>query len=58
MERAPERVRKDVDEGYISREKARNVYGVILTGDPGEITIDRERTEAIRQDAQQGGGDA
>lgn len=58
MERDPERVRKDVEEGYISKEKARDVYGVVLTGEPGEMAVDRDRTDAVRQDATQRSGDA
>jgi N-methylhydantoinase B len=30
MEREPEMVRRDVEEGYISKERARTIYGVVL----------------------------
>jgi N-methylhydantoinase B len=45
LERAPERVAHDVAEGWISRERARSVYGVEITSDGA---VDRERTERLR----------
>lgn len=35
--REPERVLADVREGYVSFERARDVYGVVLTGDPAKF---------------------
>src|SRR5262245_1061455 len=46
-ERATERVRLDVVEGWISRERAREVYGVALTED---LELDRSATERLRED--------
>ncbi len=45
-ERSPERVRADVIDGYVSREAAREEYGVVIT-DSGEINW--ERTRDIRE---------
>ncbi len=45
FERAPERVRDDVIDGYVSREAARAEYGVALTGD---LEIDWVETEKLR----------
>ena len=30
MEREPEMVRRDVEEGYITKERASSIYGVVL----------------------------
>jgi N-methylhydantoinase B len=48
FERAPHRVAADVAEGWISRERAENVYGVVL--DPDGV-VDLEKTERTRQHA-------
>ena len=45
LEREPERVREDVAEGWISRERARDVYGVVVTED-GDV--DAGATAALR----------
>jgi len=47
LERDVERVLHDVRQGYISRETARDVYGVILQD--GLLEVDREATEAMRR---------
>jgi N-methylhydantoinase B len=44
-EREPERVRKDVLEGWITRERAEAVYGVVITE---EDEIDATATEQVR----------
>ena len=44
-EREPEKVLHDVREGWISRERARDVYQVALTADD---EIDQEATRALR----------
>ena len=44
-EREPERVRKDVAEGWITVARARDVYGVVI-GPDGQI--DDEATRALR----------
>src|SRR5262249_44142335 len=45
-QRDTERVRRDVLNGYVSREAAERVYGVVLTAD-GEV--DPDRTNAARR---------
>ncbi len=45
-ERAIERVREDVRQGYVSLESAREDYGVVL--DPGTLVVDGEATRARR----------
>ena len=45
LEREPERVLKDVAEGWITCERARDVYGVIIDADGA---VDAEATAARR----------
>jgi N-methylhydantoinase B len=45
-ERDPERVREDVLDGYVSRDAAREAYGVVLTDD---LDVDRELTSIRRR---------
>jgi len=47
LEREPERVERDVIEGYVSLEKAREDYGVII--DPRTLTLDEEATRELRE---------
>jgi len=50
LERDPERVRIDVQKGWVSVEKARNTYGVVVSGsDPEEFTVDYEATRILRE---------
>jgi N-methylhydantoinase B len=46
--RDPELVVRDVREGYVTAERARSDYGVVLDDRTGEL--DREATEALRRD--------
>jgi N-methylhydantoinase B len=46
LEREPERVERDVMEGYVSLEKAREDYGVIIH--PKTLTLDEEATKKLR----------
>ena len=46
MERDPEKVRWDVYNEFISIEKARDMYGVVI--DPVTLTVDQERTKVLR----------
>jgi len=46
LERDPEMVERDVIEGYVSLEKAREDYGVVI--DPGTLKVDREATLKLR----------
>jgi N-methylhydantoinase B len=52
LERDPERVRMDVVEGYVSCEKAKNDYGVVL--DPKDLAIDMAATKKLRAERQAG----
>ncbi len=50
-ERDPERVLTDVVDGYVTIDRARAAYGVVLTGDPARwdtLTVDTEATAAAR----------
>jgi N-methylhydantoinase B len=47
LEREPERVERDVIEGYVSLEKAREDYGVIIN--PKTLTLDEEETRKLRE---------
>lgn len=47
-EREPERVLDDVLEGWISKERARSVYGVAIEAQGASMTIDRAATAALR----------
>ena len=46
FERDPERVRADVEQGYVSIERAEKDYGVII--DPAAMTVDPEATGLLR----------
>jgi N-methylhydantoinase B len=48
FERDPEAVLKDVENGYISIDTAREHYGVVI--DPDQYKIDAGRTEALRRE--------
>lgn len=56
LERPAESVFKDVRNGLVSIEKARNDYGVVL--DSADLAIDQNATNALRQEMQQKGGEA
>jgi hypothetical protein len=47
LERDPERVRRDVEDGFVSAERAREDYGVII--DPVTREVDQASTEALRR---------
>ncbi len=47
LDREPERVERDVTEGYVTLEKAREEYGVILH--PKSLTLDEEATRKLRE---------
>jgi N-methylhydantoinase B len=54
-EREPERVLADVREGLLSVHRARNVYGVVISGDPNRfetLSIDGAATDHLRSDAE------
>jgi len=48
LERDPEMVLKDVHEGYVSIQKAREDYGVVI--DPSTLKVDEEKTKKLRED--------
>ncbi len=48
LDREPERVFKDLEDGVISREEARDLYGVVVAGDGAEV--DQAATERLRAD--------
>lgn len=50
LERDPQRVRHDVREGWVSIARARDTYGVVLTGtrDEDTLAIDVDATTALR----------
>jgi len=47
LDREPERVLKDVIDGYISAQAARELYGIVITG--GGRGIDSDATAALRK---------
>jgi len=51
-ERAPERVRWDVVEGLISKDRAESEYGVVLIEERGNLKIDYHKTGIIRKQKQ------
>jgi N-methylhydantoinase B len=53
LERDPERVLRDVREGYVSVERAREAYGVVLHS--GAARVDKAATSALRAELRQGG---
>jgi N-methylhydantoinase B len=50
--REPERVLRDVRNEYVSQESARELYGVVIDGDPDRdpegLRIDEQKTAALR----------
>jgi N-methylhydantoinase B len=48
LERGYDEVLRDVVWGKVSLDGAREDYGVILTGDPGEYTVDESGSDALR----------
>ena len=46
LDRPPERVAEDVREGYITRDRARDGYGVVVRED---LTVDLKATESLRR---------
>ena len=48
LDRDPEGVRRDAREGYVSAEKAREVYGVVLDLEKELFDVDYEETEELR----------
>jgi N-methylhydantoinase B len=57
LDRDPERVLDDVIEEKISRERAEQMYGVVLRRRGGTIELDAEATARLRASRRKGGGD-
>ena len=55
LERDPELVCRDAEDGLISQAHARKAYGVILAGDEGGFYVDEEATERLRAEADDDG---
>ena len=51
LDRDPERVRHDVRRGWVSEEKARDTYGVVLDLEPELFAVDHLATAAVRDEA-------
>lgn len=53
LNREPERVRLNVRDGFLSIQRARDVYGVVITekkkGNPETVEVDYEETEELRR---------
>ena len=49
--RDPVRVLHDVKEGWVSVERARDVYGVVFSGEGDDLTVDTAATAALREKA-------
>jgi N-methylhydantoinase B len=52
LERDPDRVLNDVEDGIVSREEAREIYGVVI-GDDDEGVVNFAATEGFRADLRQ-----
>ncbi|MBI2875881.1 MAG: hydantoinase B/oxoprolinase family protein, partial [Candidatus Tectomicrobia bacterium] len=50
LDRDPERVRQDVRKGWVSVEKARETFGVVLDLEPEELAVDCEATRKLREE--------
>jgi N-methylhydantoinase B len=54
LERDPERVKRDVRDGYVTIEGARRDYGVLVTGDPEHdpegLQVDLEASRKLREE--------
>jgi N-methylhydantoinase B len=48
LERDPELVRRDAEDGLISPAHAREAYGVVLSGGEGGFSVEEEATERLR----------
>lgn len=59
LEREPERVKRDVRDGYVTIAGAARDYGVVVSGDPEEdpegLVLDLEATERLRDSLRAGG---
>ena len=51
LEREPERVLSDVEDGIVSREEAKEIYGVVIEGD--DLLLDLAATDKMRASLRQ-----
>ena len=51
LDREPERVLNDVENGIVSREEAREIYGVVIEGD--DLVLDLAATDKLRASLRQ-----
>ena len=58
LDRDPEKVAKDVMKLWISEEKARATYGVVLIRDSGGVEVDAEATRRLRNEMRSVGSKA
>jgi N-methylhydantoinase B len=49
LHRATGRVLHDVREGWVTGERARDVYGVVLTGEGEKLAVDEPWTTRLRE---------
>ena len=54
LDRDADQVRKDVRNGWVSEQKARDVYGVVLDLEPEEYAVDVEATLRLREEKRAG----
>ena len=54
LDRDPERVRDDVRDGWVSVEKARGTYGVVLDLEPELFAVDYAATDRLRREIRKG----
>ena len=54
LDRDPERVRDDVRDGWVSVEKARETYGVVLDLEPELFAVDYAATDRLRREIRKG----
>ncbi len=50
LDRDPEKVRWDVCERYVSIEKARDIYGVVIDTGPEQYAVDYKATVELREE--------
>lgn len=58
LERTPERVRADVEEGYVTVAGAREDYGVVVEETDGNVLVDENATARLREGRRETGADA
>ena len=57
LDRDPERVRHDVRKAWVTMEKARRTYGVVLDMDPELFAVDYEETRVLRDEMRRNRGE-